>query len=138
MNIDEARTAIIQTIGRVNTLYQGVVFDEWVLVKLASGPGMILAYQGPRAETYKARFLADITPLQTEVGRTPLQLGDFVFTHGADGTHFDACMRIGPACYLFCNHTTKPMAEIRQNPLWLNAQKPFAELGVKFQADPVV
>lgn len=128
MNIDKARTAIVQTIGRVNTLYQGVVFDEWVLVKLASGPGMILSYQGPRADSYKARFLADIDPLQTEVGRMPLQLGDFVFTQEANGTHFDACMRIGPACYLFCNHTTKPMAEIRKNPFRLNAQKLFAEL----------
>lgn len=136
-NLEDARSTIIPALGRMNVLYQAVVFDEWVLVRTGTEQGMILAYQGPRADSYKAKFLADINPLRTEIGQTQLQVGDFAFTHAADGTHFDACLRMGPTGYLFCNNTTKNMTEIRRSPLWLSAQRPFAELSAKFQADPL-
>lgn len=137
MNLDTARTAVIQALGRMKAAYNQPVFDEWVLVKLARESGAVLAYDGPRADTYQAKFKSDIAPLQAEMEARKLAVGDFAFIHGADGTHFDACMRLGPASYLFCNHTTKTMDEIRQDRLWLEAQKPFAELSAKFRADPL-
>jgi hypothetical protein len=66
-----------------------------------------------------------------------LAIGDFEFAPDAAGTHFDACLRLGAASYLICNHTTKSMAQIRQSPNWLAAQKPFVELSEKFRADPL-
>lgn len=137
MNLDTARTAVIQTLGRMKSLYGQPVFDEWVLVKLASESGAVLAYDGPRAETYQARFKSDIAPLQAEMEARKMVVGDFEFAPGAHGTHFDACIRLGPASYLFCNHTTKSMIEIRKDRLWLEAQKPFVELSAKFRGDPL-
>lgn len=137
MNLTDARTAIILALGRMKALYIQPVFDEWVLVKLATESGAVLAYDGPRADTYQARFKSDIAPLQAEMEARQMAVGDFEFVPGAHGTHFDACLRLGPAAYLFCNHTTKSMVDIRQDRLWLEAQKPFAELAAKFRSDPL-
>ena len=43
--------AVTLALGRMNALYNKPVFDEWVLVKLASEKGAILFYHGPRAES---------------------------------------------------------------------------------------
>lgn len=137
MNLADARTAIILTLGRMNALYNETVFDEWVLVKLAHEQGVVLAYEGPRAASYQARFKTDVEPLRAEMEQRALAVGDFEFIADADGTYFDACIRLGPGGYLFCNHTTKSMADIRRNPLWLAAQKPFLDLSGKFRADPL-
>ena len=137
MNLADARTAVILALGRMNALYQKPLFDEWVLVKLARTEGAILAYEGPRAESYQRRFKTDIAPLQVEIEGRKMAVGDFEFAPHAHGAHFDACLRLGPAAYLFCNHTTKSMTDIRQDPLWLEAQKPFVALGTEFRADPL-
>lgn len=137
MNLEDARSAVIHAIGRMNALYATPVFDEWVLVKLASESGLILAYAGPRAESYKRKFLEDVIPLRTELGQGPLAVGDFAFAPDAGGTRFDACVRLGAASYLFCNNTTKSMTDIRRNPRWIEAQKPFVALSAAFQTDPL-
>lgn len=137
MNLADARTAVIQAIDRMNAAYQQPLFNEWVMVSLAEKEGAILAYEGPRAESYKSRFKTDIAPLQVELMGRKMAVGDFEFAPNAHGAHFDACIRLGPAAYLFCNHTLKSMTEIRQDPFWLSAQKPFADLGSKFSADPL-
>ena len=140
MNLADARTAVIQALGRMNSLYRQPLFNEWVLVKLAreQGGGVILAYEGPRTESYQARFKSDIAPLQAEVESRKLAVGDFEFARAAHGTYFDACVRLGAGAYLFCNNTTKSMVDIRQDPLWIEAQRPFVELAGKFRADPLV
>ena len=137
MNLADARTAIILALGRMNALYHKPVFDEWVLVKLAHEQGAILAYHGPRAETYQRKFKDDIVPLRAELDQRHLAVGDFAFVQDAAGTRFDACIRLGPAGYLFCNNTVKSMADIRQDPRWLEAQKPFADLSTKFRSEPL-
>jgi hypothetical protein len=137
MNLDTARTAIISALGRMTALYQQPVFDEWVLVKLAAEQGAILAYSGPRAESYQRKFKEDILPLRAALEQQKLGVGDFAFVHDASGTRFDACIRLGPAAYLFCNHTGKNMEEIRANPLWREAQAPFAKLSELFGTDPL-
>jgi hypothetical protein len=137
MNLADARSAIIPALGRMNSLYNKTLFDEWVMVKLAAEQGAILAYSGPRAETYQRLFKDDVVPLRAEIEQQNLAVGDFAFVQDATGTRFDACIRLGPAAYLFCNHTTKAMSDIRQDPLWLEAQKPFAQLSELFRNDPL-
>ncbi len=137
MNLADARTAVIVAIGRMNTAYNKVLFDEWVLVKVSKEQGMILAYDGPRSDSYQRRFKSDIAPLQTEMLGRKMNVGDFEFVQGGHGTFFDACMRLGPAAYLFCNNTKLTMTEIRHDPLWLTAQAPFVDLAAQFRADPV-
>ncbi len=137
MNLSDARSAVILAIGRMNTLYQKPLFDEWVLVKLAKEQGAILAYVGPRADSYQKRFKADVAPLLAEMEQRHMTVGDFEFVQTGDGTHFDACIRLGLGSYLFCNNISKSMTDIRQDPLWLAAQKPFADLATKFRTDPL-
>jgi hypothetical protein len=137
MNLADARSTITLALGRMNALYQKPVFDEWMLVKLSSDQSVILGYDGPRAESYQRKFREDIVPLRAELDECDLAVGDFAFAPDAAGTAFDACIRLGPASYLFCNNTAKAMADIRQNPLWLAAQKPFVDLSGKFRVDPL-
>jgi hypothetical protein len=138
MNLPDAHVAVLQTLAKMKALYGAPVFNEWVLVKVARDSGAVLAYDGPRADLYQARFKQDIAPLQAEMEQRKMAVGDFEFVNEAHGTYFDACLRLGPAAYLFCNHTTKSMKDIRRDPAWLEAQKPFVELGAKFRADPLV
>ncbi|MDB6114256.1 MAG: hypothetical protein JWQ62_1201 [Lacunisphaera sp.] len=137
MNLDTARATVIAALGRMDHLYNKPVFDEWVLVKLASSQGAILAYSGPRADTYQKKFKDDIVLLRAELEQQKLSVGDFAFVHGADGTQYDACIRLGPGAYLFCSHTAKTMDDIRRDPLWREAQVPFAQLSELFRQDPL-
>jgi hypothetical protein len=137
MNLADAHTATVQALARMNSAYRQTVFDEWVLVSIKPDRGVILAYTGPRADTYKQQFAQDIQPLQQELAGRKLAVGDFAFTQSALGTSHDACVRVGDAAYLFCNHTTKTMADIRSSPSWLEAQKPFVALSEKFRNDPL-
>jgi hypothetical protein len=137
MTLDDARNATLATFGRMNAAYHQVVFDEWVLVSIKPDRSAILAYHGPRGESFKQTFATDILPLRAELAEQKLAVGDFAFAAGGAGTKHDACMRVGEAGFLFCNHTIKSMAEIRENPLWREAQKPFVELSSKFRADPL-
>jgi hypothetical protein len=137
MNLADTRSAIILALGQMNALYTKPVFDEWVLVKLATEQGAILAYDGPRAETYQRKFKEDIAPLRAELEQRHMAVGDFAFVHDAKGTRFDACIRLGKSSYLFCNNTTKSMTEIRQDSLWLEAQRPFVDLSTKIRSDPL-
>ena len=137
MNLDSAKALITTALGRMTALYNKTAFDEWVLVSLDSDRGSILAYHGPRLESYRRRFADDIVPLRAEMTGQHLAVGDFGFALEAPGTHFDGCVRVGGASYLLCNHTGKSMAEIRADPRWLQAQKAFVEMSEKFRADPL-
>lgn len=137
MNLATAESLITATLGRMKALYGQTVFDEWVALSLQASRGEILAYRGPRADSYQQRFAADVEPLRAEMEGKQLAVGDFEFAPAAAGTRFDACLRLSQASYLMCNHTGKSMAEIRQDPRWLQAQKPFVELSGKFRADPL-
>lgn len=138
MNLEDARTAVIAAVARMDALYKSPVFNEWVLVSFRPDGGAILAYHGPRAETYKKQFTMDLIPLTAEMNDRKFAVGDFVFVQSATGTRHDVCVRIGDGSYLFCNHTEKSMDTIRENPLWLAAQKAFLTLTERFRSDPLV
>jgi hypothetical protein len=137
MTLPDARTAITATLGRMNAAYAATVFDEWVLVSIKNERSAILAYTGPRAEKFKQSFSSDIQPLRAELANQKLAVGDFAFAPDGIGTKHDACLRTGESSFLFCNHTAKSIADIRTNPRWLEAQKPFVQLSELFRANPV-
>jgi hypothetical protein len=137
MNLDPAKVLITTALGRMTALYNKTVFDEWVLVSLDADRGTILAYHGPRPESYRRHFADDVGPLRAEMAGQRLAVGDFGFAPESPGTRFDACVRVGAASYLICNHTGKSMAEIRTDARWLQAQKAFLEMSEKFRADPL-
>lgn len=137
MNLAAARNAVASALTKMNLIYGQPVFNEWVLVSLRADRGAILAYDGPRAESYKQQFTFDVASLLHELASQKLSVGDFAFAIAAHGTHYDACLRLGDSSYLFCNHTTRTMVDIRASTTWLAAQKPWVELSQKFAADPL-
>jgi hypothetical protein len=138
MNLPDAHVAILRAFGQMKAIYGQPVFNEWILVKIARESGAILAYDGPRADQYQSQFKKDVARLQAEMDTRKMTVGDFEFVNEAHGTQHDACVRLGPAAYLFCNHTTKSMHDIRRDPKWLEAQKPFVEFAASFRSDPLV
>lgn len=137
MTLADARAAILTSLARVNVAYGQPLFNEWVLISLRSDRSAILAYEGPRAESYKKHFTLDMASMMKELAHQKLGVGDFAFATEAHGTHYDGCMRVGATSYLFCNHTQRTMTEIRQSPLWLSAQKHWVELSQAVSADPL-
>jgi hypothetical protein len=137
MNLVDARAAVSAALSRMHAVYGETVFNEWVLVSLRADRNAILAYDGPRPEKYKQHFTLDLASMLKELAGQKLGVGDFAFAADATGTHYDACMRLGESSYLFCNHTTRTMAQIRLSPLWLSAQKHWVELSQKFATDPL-
>jgi hypothetical protein len=119
-------------------LYGGEVFDEWAVIALSTTGAALPAYEGPRAEQFRARFLTDIQTLRSLLTGRGLALGEFAFAPTAQGTAIDACVRIGENAYLLFNHTVRSMEEIRSDARWLQAQRAFVELTEAFQADPVI
>jgi len=138
MNLVDTRTAVTAALARMNATYGETVFNEWVLVSLRADRNAILAYEGPRPEKYKQHFTLDLASMLKELAGQKLAVGDFAFASDAAGTHYDGCLRLGESSYLFCNHTTRTMTQIRQSPLWLAAQKHWVELSQKFAADALV
>lgn len=120
----------------MDALYRRPVFDEWAILSAAAKPG-ILAYTGPRGESFRRELPNDAEPLRATMAGRDLAEGDFEFATEAGGTGYDACMKIGAASYLVCNHTARDMAQIRQDPKWLKAQAEFFALSEKFRADPL-
>ena len=136
MDLAAARQQIQISFARMDALYLRPLFDEWAILSLAAQQG-ILAYSGPRAETFRQQFPEDVRPLRAMLAGRPFESGEFEFAADADGTRYDACLKLGSTSFLVCNHTTREMAEIRRDPRWLNAQSAFFDLCEKFRADPL-
>lgn len=137
MDLETARQHIQSAFVRMRALYLQPVFDEWMILDPNSKPGGILAYMGPRSESFRPQLSADVAPLRAVVEGRQLTVGDFEFAQEASGPRYDALMKIGASSYLVCNNTAKTMAELRADPQWLKAQAAFFELSEKFRADPL-
>lgn len=138
MTLDQANQQIQACAARMNAAYHQVVFDEWAVMSFKNRSGRILSYTGPRREDFQKNFANDIKELRVELLNNTHGVGDFEFSRHGVGTGVEAFMIVGLGLYLICNNTTLSMDEIAKNPLWLNAQVPFAELGDQFRASPVV
>lgn len=137
MDLAVARTHIAAALVRMNAAYGQPVFDEWSVLGL-SGKNGVLAYVGPRPDSFRRNLPDDAAPLRAEAAGQPHAIGDMVFALETGGTLYDVFLRLGATSYLVYNHTAKSMAEIRANPGWLKVQPVLFELGEKFRADPLV
>jgi hypothetical protein len=137
MDLETARQHIQSALVRMRALYLKPVFDEWMILDPNAKPGGVLAYTGPRGESFRPQLSADVAPLRAVVEGRQLTVGDFEFAQDATGPRYDALMKIGASIYLVCNNTAKTMAELRADPQWLKAQAAFFELSEKFRADPL-
>jgi hypothetical protein len=137
MDLETAGQLIQSSLDRMRSLYEKPVFDEWMILAISPETGGVLAYAGPRAETYHKQFTDDIQPLRGLVEGRQFTVGDFEFAIDATGPRHDALLKVGDGCYLVCNNTQKTMSEIRSNPRWLKAQPSFFDLSEKFREDPL-
>lgn len=137
MDLETARQHIQATLERMRVCYLKPVFDEWAVLASPSRSGGVVAYAGPRPDTFRASLPADAELLRASTAGRQFAEGDIEFVADAADTRYDAFMKIGPGSYLVLNHTVKTMAEIRADPRWLGAQAVLFELSEKFRADPL-
>ena len=76
MDLASARQQIEQSFARMDALYLRPLFDEWAILSLAAQQG-ILAYSGPRAESFRKEFPDDVAPLRAMIAGRPLSPGEF-------------------------------------------------------------
>ena len=138
MTLDEVKLLIKASIARMDAQYGKAVFDEWAVISLAENRARVLAYVGPRNDDFLKNFASDLGSLRSELRDANYGVGDFAFARHGVGTRFEAFMVLGMVIYLICNNTQDSMDNITKNPSWLNAQVPFAELGDKLRANPLV
>ena len=134
LNLDEAMRAVRQCATQMDAEYGATVFDEWVLVSLQPQQPRILNYFGPRNYEFRQNFSRDLGTLRAALFGGAHNPGDFEFARHATGTCFEGFMALGEGVYLICNNTRSSMNEIAQNPRWLSAQVPFADLSEKICA----
>ena len=99
MKLTTARQHIASCKDRMNALYQGVVFDEWVVLAMRGGLAKVLHYEGPREENFERTLLRDATHLCDAMEGRNYSSGDFEFVHNADGAHFDAAVKLGEGVF---------------------------------------
>ena len=71
MDLAVARTHIATALARMNTVYGQPVFDEWAVLGLG-GQGGVLAYAGPRPDSFRRTLPDDAAPLRAEQNGTVL------------------------------------------------------------------
>jgi len=133
---DLAIRAIEQCVGRMNTKYGGVVFDEWIIVSMGK-TDRILAHSGPRGEEIVLDFGTDTQAIHELLQASSNFAGDFGFTHEGHGTRFDAYTVLGNNLFLLWNKTDRSTTRITENPAWQAAQIEFAALAKSFKNNPV-
>ena len=138
MTLDEVISSIKTCAGQMDARYGKTVFDEWAVVSLAENKARVLSYIGPRNDEFLQSFVKDLGVLRAELLGGKYGVGDFEFSRHGTGTHFEAFLVLGPGLYLVCNNTRESMDVISQNPRWLGAQVPFAELSDKVRSKPLV
>jgi hypothetical protein len=127
-NLDNLLGAVRLCAAKMDSQYGETVFDEWVVISLATTQPRILHYFGPRHYEFRQNFTRDLGQLREALYRGQHRAGDFEFVRDGRGTCFEGFMALGNDAYLICNNTRITMDEIARNPRWLSAQVPFAEL----------
>ena len=122
---------------RVNVEDCGTARSVRERVKTQASKPLLLAYIGPRKETFQKNFLNDAGSLRAGLLTRQYNAGDFEFARDGVGPSFESFMAVGHKTFLICNNTVQSMDGISRDPLWLGAQVPFVELSEKFCADPV-
>jgi hypothetical protein len=134
LDLDNMLGAVRFCAAQMDSQYGDTVFDEWVVVSLQQPQPRILHYFGPRNFDFRQNFARDLGALREALFNGEHSAGDFEFARHARGTYFEAFMALGNDVFLICNNTRASMDEIAQNPRWLSAQVPFADLSEKICA----
>lgn len=137
MKFETARELIENSIKQTNSLFGGILFDEWAVVIFRNKKGVLLSYWGTRKTDFQKNFAEDISALTTALKLNNYGYGDFEFARNAVGSKVDAFVKVGQDTYLFCNNLSKSMDDITKDPKWLAAQAAFAELCDCFRSDPL-
>ena len=137
MTLSPALELLKHCAASMDAQYGKVVFDEWAIISLQPGQERMISYQGPRKEDFQKNFVNDLGSLRAELLTARHAPGHFDFSRHAVGTNFEAFVCLGDELYLICNNTQRSMDQITGEPRWLEAQKPFAEMTDRFQADPL-
>jgi hypothetical protein len=137
MNFAQAKSQIKECAAQMNARYKAVVFDEWAVVSIKNRKLHVLEYTGGRAADFRKQFLIDAGALRTALLQGKHDPGYFEFAHTGIGTGFESFMAVGDGMYVIWNNTAKSMDNICQDPRWLAAQVPFAELSARFTVSPV-
>lgn len=116
-----------------------VIFDEFAIVRFIGGKLRIEHYSGPRTlEEYRAGFTSDITPLRQDLLEARQEeLGYFHFDQEAEGSAYDAFIKIGPETFLLLNNIELSMLQLRDSKNWLDAQEHFLRLTSIFGRNPL-
>jgi hypothetical protein len=137
MNLQEAMALIKNYLEKMDALYGKTVFNEWAIVSFAASGPNVLNYAGARKADFEKNLSADTIGVRRELLSAGYGTGDCGFTSEGAGTGFDAFIVLGKELFLLCNSTTQATRDITQDPSWLKAQVPFAELAEKFRASPL-
>ena len=138
MDLPTAIACIEKSFGKLNAAYGREVFDELAIVSLADEGPELLHYQGPREGSFLDDFAEDSIALRKDsIESGPYQGGEFNFTRDGDGYGLDAFICLGPRLFLACNHTSKSMKEITEDPAWLDSQGEFLNASQYFAVDPL-
>ncbi len=138
MTLSQALELLKHCAASMDAKYGKLVFDEWAIICLQRGQERMISYQGPRQEHFLKNFVHDLGSLRADLLTTRHSPGHFDFSRHAVGTHFEAFVCAGDELYLMCNNTQASMDQITSDARWLDAQKAFAEMTERFQADPLV
>ena len=137
MDLATARKEIQNAFDRMRTAYGAVVFDEWAIVSRGSTHKGVVAYAGPRPDSFRKDLPDDVEPLRKTLSGRELSEGDIEFTPQGEGQKHDAVVKIGASSYLLCNHTKKTIDDLRATDRWLAVQPILFALSEKFRADPL-
>lgn len=137
MKLESARQLIKNCTKQTNSLFGGILFDEWAVLIFRNNKGVLLSYWGTRKSDFQKNFAEDISVLSTALKLNNYGYGDFEFARNAAGSKVDAFVKVGQDAYLFCNNLSKSMDDITKDPKWLAAQSAFAELCDCFRSDPL-
>jgi hypothetical protein len=133
---------LIQTVGEdMNKVFRRPVFDEYAIVAAVEGKAHLAWYAGPRKDRFLTGFRQDTAALKADSRSRTFAgygIGDFEFTFEGEGEKSEAFVVVGDGLYLICGNTSMSMTEISQDPLWLSAQRHFAELSDRFRFNSLV
>jgi hypothetical protein len=130
---EKIRTAFV----RMDAFYGRAVFDEWAVLSIEGSKISVLAYEGPRAESFTRDLHKDLVQLRNDTEGERRDAGAFGFTRSAGGQAIDAYIVLGPSLYLICNNTDQSVSELALDPHWRKAQVPFADLAELFRHHPM-
>lgn len=143
VDTDITLTAAVQRIhGQLNKM-DGVsgqkIFDEFSVVRIIQGKLRIESYFGPRQmESFRETFMSDISPIRQRLLESDEEeVGSFYFDNEAEGSLFDAFMKIGPDSYVIFNNILFSMTQLKSERGWIKAQVHFADLANLFMRSPL-